>query len=129
MTDSGQPVRCGWVVKKPTSQAFRSWSKAALQRRFIESRGFRVEYFAHNPAYAKGAKQKARGFFDLRDVSMLRHSLDPTAPASAVEVQVESSRARLHPPLDYPSRSHVMTAARWCDLWSVTCKCSLRGCR
>ena len=77
----------GWVLKKPTSQGTKPWATSALQKRYLETHAHAVAYFAE-----EGAKRppgmKPRGTFDLRDVSMLRESLDPTAPGTAVELTV-----------------------------------------
>ena len=78
----------GWVLKKPTSQASRPWSGAQLQKRFIESSGLSVAYYAEETE-KRPKGMKPRGTFDLRDVSMLRDSQDSTAPATALELVVK----------------------------------------
>ena len=66
-------------MKKPTSQSNKPWSSSSLQKRYFESRGYTVAYYADEAAKrSKGTKP--RGTFDLRDVSMLR---DVRARASA----------------------------------------------
>jgi hypothetical protein len=75
----------GWVLKKPTAAASKSWSEARPQRRYLESRGFVVEYYAAPPS-SRSKGSKPRGSFDLRDVTILRESTDPTAPAASVDL-------------------------------------------
>ena len=78
----------GWVLKKPTSQGTKPWASASLQKRFLESNAFQVAYFAEETS-KRAAGMKPRGTFDLRDVSMLRESQDPTAPTTALELTVK----------------------------------------
>ena len=78
----------GWVLKKPTSQSGKSWSGSSLQRRFLESRGYSVAYYA-DEASRRPKGTKPRGTFDLREVSTLRKSPDPTAPDTALELVVK----------------------------------------
>ena len=78
----------GWVLKKPTAQNAKSWASSSLQKRFLESRGYHIAYYA-DEASRRPKGQKPRGTFDLRDVSMLRESVDPTAPSSALELVVK----------------------------------------
>ena len=66
----------GWVLKKPTSQSGNQWAGSALQKRFLESRGLAVAYYA-DEAHRRPAGIKPRGTFDLRDVSMLREVRAP----------------------------------------------------
>ena len=53
----------------------------------IESRGVVVTYFADIKAN-RPSGTKPRGQFDLRDVTTLRKSADPSAPTTAVELVV-----------------------------------------
>ena len=90
-------VHEAWVLKKPSANKGDAWSAVRPQRRYVESKGFHVEYYADVPAKRKPTS-KPRGAFDLRDVSMLRESADPSAPSTALDLCCalpQSSRAAL----------------------------------
>ena len=78
-------TREGWVQKKPTSSSGKSWGESRPQRRYLESRGLVIRYYADAPQ-KRAAVSKPRGLFDLRDVTMLRGSQDPTAPSAALDL-------------------------------------------
>jgi len=84
----------GWVQKKPTAAASKAWNECRPQRRFIESRAFVIQYFAEEPQPGK-PRGKPRGTFDLRDVTMIRESQDPTAPPTAVDLTARKHRFTL----------------------------------
>ena len=65
----------GWVLKKPTSQSGKPWASSALQKRYVQTRGPHVSYYADAPAGAhREAGAKPRGVFDLREVSAAQRS-------------------------------------------------------
>ena len=102
----------GWVLKKPTSQSGKSWSGSSLQRRFLESRGYSVAYYA-DEASRRPKGTKPRGTFDLREVSTLRKSPDPTAPDTALELVVTcatSMRVSASMQRSVPSDEHETTS-------------------
>ena len=41
----------GWVLKKPTSQADKTWGTATLQRRFVRKMRMGGTHFAHHHIY------------------------------------------------------------------------------
>ena len=74
-----------WVLKKPSKSKTEAWTDVRPQRRYVESRGFAVDYFAEARPKRKPSS-KPRGSFDLRDVTMIRESADPTAPSTALDL-------------------------------------------
>ena len=75
------------VRKKPSPLAARPWCtvEKRLQQRFLVTRGRHVDYFAH----PRTGKARPKGYFDLRNVTLLRPARegDPTAPEFAVEIR------------------------------------------
>ena len=72
---------------RPTSQHTRLWRDSSIQKRYMESRGLLVAYFTAAPA-DRTPSTRARASFSLRDIAMLRPTIDSTAPASAVDLRV-----------------------------------------
>ena len=62
-------VKEGWVQKKPTSSSGKSWGESRPQKRYLESRGLVIKYYAEAPQ-RRASGSRPRGLFDLRDVTI-----------------------------------------------------------
>ena len=74
----------------------------------LESRGVKVTYFA-DIAANRPAGTKPRGQFDLRDVTTLRASADPSAAGSVTQPPGTVARDFTEPPEWWPRRAAAET--------------------
>ena len=79
--------RQGWVKKRPTSHKDKPFKQSAVVKRFFDSHGFQVAYYDRAPI-GKNSGVRPKGWFDLREVTLLRPCADPSAPPATVDLHV-----------------------------------------
>ena len=79
--------RQGWVKKRPTSHKDKPFKQSAVVKRFFDTHGFQVAYYDRAPI-GKNSGVRPKGWFDLREVTLLRPCADPSAPPATVDLHV-----------------------------------------
>ena len=75
------------MKKRPTSHKDRPFKQSAVVKRFFDTHGYQVAYYDRAPI-GKHAGVRPKGWFDLREVTLLRPCADPSAPPATVDLHV-----------------------------------------
>ena len=81
-----ETVKRGWCLKKGKTD--KPWAKAHHSHRYFVSRGNALCYFERAVEGTDG--QTLLGLIDLRELVRVRPSVDPTAPAQAIDLVLRS---------------------------------------